>query len=77
MRGLLTRAQCIRRLNYATNRAQEAEMEFTIIELAALILISLWGLVAMGKLLQRLSAIGRTLQEIKLVLQEGRNQAAR
>jgi hypothetical protein len=52
-------------------------MEFTIIELAALILISLWGLVAMGKLLQRLSAIGRTLQEIKLVLQEGRNQAAR
>jgi hypothetical protein len=56
---------------------QEAEMEFTIIELAALILISLWGLVAMGKLLQRLSAIGRTLQEIKLVLQEGRNEAGR
>ena len=77
MCGLLTRAQCLRRLHYAINRAQEAEMEFTIIELAALILISLWGLVAMGKLLQRLSAIGRTLQEIKLVLQEGRNQAAR
>lgn len=51
-------------------------MEFTIIELAILILISLWGLVAMGKLLQRLSAVVRTLQEIKLVL-EGRNQAGR
>ena len=52
-------------------------MDIATIELAALVLISLWGLVAMGKLLQRLSAIGRTLQEIKLVLQEGRNQAAR
>jgi hypothetical protein len=77
VRGLLTWAQCLRRLHYAINRAQEAEMEFTIIELAALILISLWGLVAMGKLLQRLSAIVRTLQEIKLVLQEGKNQAGR
>ncbi|HVV71747.1 MAG TPA: hypothetical protein VHI52_09650 [Verrucomicrobiae bacterium] len=46
-------------------------MEFTLIELAALILIALWGLVAMGKLLQKLSDIGRTLKEIKLVLQEG------
>jgi hypothetical protein len=47
-------------------------MEFTLVELAALILIGLWGLVALGKLLQKLSAIGRTLQEIKLVLQDGR-----
>jgi hypothetical protein len=59
------------------DRVEEPEMEFTIIELAALILISLWGLVAMGKLIQRLSAIGRTLSEIKLVLQDGRNQEVR
>ena len=47
-------------------------MEFTMVELAALILIALWGLVAMGKMLQKLSAISRTLQEIKVVLQDGR-----
>jgi hypothetical protein len=52
-------------------------MEFTLLELAALILISLWALVAMGKLLQKLSSIGRTLEDIKLVLQDGRNQADR
>jgi hypothetical protein len=49
-------------------------MEFTLVELAALILIALWGLVAMGKLLQRLSAISRTLQEVKLILQDDRKQ---
>ena len=49
-------------------------MEFTMVELAALILIALWGLVAMGKMRQKLSAISRTLQEIKVVLQDGRNR---
>lgn len=49
-------------------------MEFTLVELAVLILIALWGLVAMGKLLQRLSAISRTLQEVKLILQDERKQ---
>jgi hypothetical protein len=49
-------------------------MEFTLVELAVLILISLWGLVAMGKLLQRLSAISRTLQEMKVILQDWRKQ---
>ena len=58
----------------ATNLTEVAEMEFTLIELAVLILISLWGLVAMGKLLQRLSAISRTLQEVKLILQDDRKQ---
>jgi hypothetical protein len=59
-------------------------MWLTLLELAALILISLWalvaigwGLVAMGKLLQKLSSIGSTLEEIKLVLQDGRNRADR
>jgi hypothetical protein len=63
------------RFNYDINRnaaSQEPEMEFTIVELGALILITLWGLVAMRKLLQQLSAIARTLQEIRLVLQDGR-----
>ena len=45
---------------------------FTVVELGALIMIALWGLVAMGKLIQQLSAIGRTVQEIKLVLLDGR-----
>jgi hypothetical protein len=49
-------------------------MEFTLVELAVLILIALWGLVAMGKLLQRLSVISRTLQEVKLILQDERKQ---
>jgi hypothetical protein len=49
-------------------------MEFTLVELAVLILIALWGLVAMGKLLQQLSAISRTLQEVKLILQDNRKQ---
>ena len=49
-------------------------MEFTMVELAALILIALWGLVAMGKMRQKLSAISRTLQEIKVVLQDGRDR---
>lgn len=49
-------------------------MEFTLVELAVLILIALWGLVAMGKLLQRLTAISRTLQEVKLILQDDRKQ---
>ena len=52
-------------------------MEFTLVELAALVLISLWVLVAMGKLIQRVASIGRTLEEIKLVLQDGRNQGSR
>lgn len=49
-------------------------MEFTLVELAALILISLWGLTAIGKVLQRLSDISRTLNEIKLALRDGRTQ---
>jgi hypothetical protein len=42
------------------------------IEVGVLILIALWGLVAFGKLLQNLAGIYRTLQEIKLVLVNGR-----
>lgn len=58
----------------ATNRAEDCAMEFTLVELAALILISLWGLTAIGKVLQRLSDISRTLNEIKLALRDGRTQ---
>ena len=49
-------------------------MEFTLVELAVLILISLWGLVAMGKLPQHLSAISRTLHEVKVILEDSRKQ---
>jgi hypothetical protein len=38
-----------------------------------LIIIGLWALVAIGKLIQTLSRINLTLQEIKLVLRDGRN----
>lgn len=48
---------------------------FTVVELGALIMIALWGLVAMGKLIRQLTDVGRTLQEIKLVLLEGRKSA--
>lgn len=46
------------------------------IALVYLIVIGLWGLVAFGKLIQALAGIHRTLQEIKLVLQDGRNPSA-
>lgn len=40
-----------------------------LLEIAALIVIALWGLVATGKLIRVLSGIDQTLQEIRAVLQ--------
>jgi hypothetical protein len=40
-------------------------------ELAMMILIGLWALVAFGSFLQRLKRIGQTLEEIKVALQAG------
>jgi hypothetical protein len=46
----------------------------TSLALGAMIVIMLWGLPAMGKLLQTLSAMNRTLQEIGLAIQDSPRQ---
>jgi hypothetical protein len=43
---------------------------FTLIVAPLLIVIGLWGLVALGKLIQTLRGINRTLEEIKVVLED-------